>query len=132
MSCASNIRDITGIRNSKNITTFTQAAVIAALSDAGYMKSYAEEVCMAREEFIASVNSEFSGKLYAYPSRGNFVLIKCADEKVKAGVIAGLEENNIFVRNVSQSESLHECFRITIGTRGQMRRVCEAVRRIIL
>ena len=132
VSCEGNIKDISGIRNSKNITTFAQTAVIAALSDAGYMKSYAEEVCRARGQFTASVNSLFAEKLLAYPSRGNFVLVRCIESELKAGIIAGLEEENIFVRNVSQSESLHDCFRVTIGTCGQMQMVLDALRKIIL
>ena len=103
VSCERNILDITGIRNSKNITTFAQAAVIAALSDTKYMNSYVEEVRRAREKFIAALNSEFSRKLYAYPSRGNFVLVRCMNGVMKSRVIAGLEGGNIFVRNVSQS-----------------------------
>ena len=132
VSCADNIKDISGIRNSKNITTFAQAAVIAALSDVKYMKGYADEVCRAREQFTDSVNSLFAGKLRAYPSMGNFVLVRCVVGGLKAGIIAGLEEENIFVRNVSQSESVHDCFRVTIGTREQMQRVIEALRKIIL
>ena len=131
VSCEDNISDISSVRNSKNITTFAQTAVIAALSDVKYMKDYAEEVCAAREEFTEKVNTEFFGRLYAYPSRGNFVLVRCENNALKARILAGLEEHNIFVRNVSQSESLRECFRVTIGTRKQMQRVIEALKEII-
>ena len=131
VSCRQNISDISSIRNSKNVTTFAQAAVIAALSDTDYMKSYVREVCSAREMFVERVNEEFSGGLRAYESRGNFVLVKCEGERLKLRVIAGLEKHNIFVRNVSQSEALRCCFRVTIGTREQMSRVLRALSEII-
>ena len=79
----------------------------------------------------ATLTAEFLGRLYAYPSRGNFVLVRCERTELKAGIIYVLEEHNIFVRNVSQSESLRECFRVTIGTRKQMQRVIEALKEII-
>ena len=132
VSCGQNISDISSIRNSKNVTTFAQSAVIAALSDVKYMNDYVEEVCAAREMFTEKVNTDFSGGLYAYPSRGNFVLVRCRDESMKQKIIAGLEERNIFVRNVSQSEALRCCFRITIGTRKQMNRVLQALREILI
>ena len=131
VSCAQNISDINSIRNSKNITTFTQAAAIAALDDADYMRAYAEEVKRARKFFIDSVNKKFSRELYAYDSKGNFVLVRCKVSGLKEKVIAGFESENIFVRNVSQSKSLHDCFRITIGTREQMQRVLDVLREIM-
>lgn len=131
VSCAKNISDITKIRNSKGITTFTQEAVIAALNDTDYMNSYACEVKRAREYFIEAVNTKFSRELYAYSSMGNFVLVKCINPDVKQKLISGLEEHNIFVRNVSQSESLRDCWRITIGTTRHMQRVVEVLKEVL-
>ena len=131
VSCEQNIADISGIRNSKNITTFAQSAVIAAFSDMNYMNSYVQEVRRAREYFTENINAEFAGELHAYPSMGNFVLVKCIDERMKHKILGGLEEQNIFVRNVSQSASLSCCFRVTIGTCEQMNRVLHALREII-
>lgn len=132
VSCAENISDISSIRNSKNISTFTQTAAIGALSDVNYMKNYAEEVKLARNDFIEALNSEFADELHAFGSMGNFVLVRCKTYELKVKIIAELEELNIFVRNVSQSKTLHECFRITIGTRKQMQKVIEAFRKIIV
>ena len=131
VSCERNISDITNIRNSKNVTTFAQTAVIAALEDAEYMRSYVAEVQNARGWFTGIINTEFSRELYAYPSMGNFVLVRCIDTAKKQEIISGLEERNIFVRNVSQSLSLNGCWRITIGTVHQMMRVVDALREII-
>ena len=43
VSCRQNISDISSIRNSKNVTTFAQTAVIAALSDVKYMQDYVHQ-----------------------------------------------------------------------------------------
>ena len=131
VSCAENISAISAARNSKGVTTFAQVAAIAALSDVEYMRSYVREVCEAKEVFTENVNSEFSGRLHAYTSRGNFVLVRCFPDRLKDAIMAGLEERNIFARNVSQSKSLHGCFRVTIGTCGQMKRVIKALREIL-
>lgn len=131
VSCAENISAISAARNSKGVTTFAQAATFAALSDAEYMRKYVYEVCEARKIFTENVNAEFSGRLHAYASRGNFVLVRCFPDGLKESIMAGLEGRNIFVRNVSQSKSLHGCFRVTIGTPGQMARVIESLREIL-
>lgn len=127
VSCAGNISDVNNIRNSKNVTTFTQTAATAALSDVEYMNAYVEQVRKSEIYFVDAINNEFADKLFAYHSRGNFVLVKCRIPDLKLKVLTGLEERNIFVRNIS----LDDCIRITLGTREQMCEVINALRNII-
>ena len=115
-----NIKYISSIRNPKNITTFAQEAVIGALSDVSYMRQYVCEVNRAKEYFISEINEHCNGKLFAYNSHANFVLIKCCDRLTKSEVINYLERNDVFIRNISQSESVMNCIRVTIGTVEQM------------
>lgn len=123
-----NINYISSIRNPKNITTFAQEAVIGALSDVGYMKSYVEEVNRAKRMFIDAINNDFSGILTAYESHANFVMIQCRDHQIKDGLMGYLISNNIFIRNLNQSEKVSNCVRVTIGTAEQMRRVMSVIR----
>ena len=105
----------------------TQVAASAALSDIAYMQEYAKEVKAARSYFTIVVNEEFPF-LHAYESHGNFVLIKCRDHDLKMSLIKHFEDHDIFVRNVSQSKLVLNCFRITIGTKKQMDIVLSAMR----
>ncbi len=124
-----NIQAISRIRNPKNITTFTQTAALAAFEDAAYMRTYVKEVCRARERFVTEMNREpLSRHFKAFPSRGNFVLVRCDSEKTKAAILAWYESRDIYVRNVSQSESLKDCVRVSIGTIEQTEKVIEATK----
>ena len=127
LASAENIQAISNIRNPKNITTFAQEAAIGALSDISHMRSYVAEVIKARDFFIDFINNNFSGRLMAYPSHGNFVLIDCLDIQTKSDLLKYLEDNNIFIRAVSQSESLKNCVRITIGKMHQMKIVANCI-----
>lgn len=120
-----NIGYISSIRNPKNIATFAQEAAIGVLSDIDYMKRYVAEVNKAKEFFVNEL-SRFDW-IKKFPSDGNFVLLECSAPSVKLGLIKFLEENNIFVRNISQTEHIKDyCIRITIGTTEQMKRVIVA------
>ncbi len=124
----SNIEAVSRIRNPKNITTFTQVAATEALRHQDHMWAYVEEVKAARSFFIEALNGQpYADRYEAFPSEGNFVLIRCRDAMVKAATLQFLEQNNIFIRNVSQAESLANCVRITIGTREQMQRVLDVL-----
>lgn len=127
IASADNIKSISNIRNPKNITTFAQESVIGALSDIEYMRSYVQEVIKARAFFIKSVNELYNTKFTAYDSHANFVVVKCCNSLTKSEIINYLESRNIFVRSISQSESVRDCIRVTIGTIEQMKRVLQAM-----
>ncbi len=129
IASAANIQAISRIRNPKNIMTFTQVAAIAALQDADYMRAYAEEVKMARALLIGGMNSApLSAHFRAFPSFGNFVLVRCDSADTKAKILDWYESRDIYVRPVSQSESLTDCIRISIGTSKQIETVLQATR----
>ena len=123
MASVENINYISSIRNPKNITTFAQEAVIGALSDVNYMREYVAEVNMAKANFIKEINDNYSNKFTAYESHANYVMIRCCDRLTKSEIINYLERKDVFIRNISQSESVKECIRITIGTVEQMKYV---------
>lgn len=123
---------ISRIRNPKNITTYTQIAAMAALEDPEYMWRYVEEVIRAREWFYTAMqdSKKFNG-LVIYPSKGNFILIKCPSVDIKAKIYYYLRENNIYVRQLSQNSILLNCIRVTIGTKSQMKRVFDSMGEIL-
>lgn len=127
LSAEQNIRSLNKIRNAKNITTFAQEVAIAALSDINYTQSYVEEVLLAKEYFCKELKN-FEKYISIYKSNANFVLIKCKSYKIKANLFRYLDNQNIYVRNLTQSPKLYNCIRITIGTQAQMQIVLEAIK----
>lgn len=133
VSSVDNIDAISRIRNPKNISTLTQIAVIAALSNIDYMWRYVEEVNLAKAEFLKNIQSGVLNKwIRVYPSKGNFVLLKCRDIKLRSKIYYLLREKKIYVRQLGQSASVLNCIRITVGTRDQMEKVYKALCEILL
>lgn len=128
ISSATNINNISKVRNPKNITTFAQEAVISALSDLEYTFAYVKEVNEAKIEFTDFLNSINRG-IIPYPSEGNFILMKFPNTILKEDFLNFMGVNNIFIRNLSHSDLLINCLRITIGTRSQMERVSDTILR---
>ncbi len=128
MASKNNIDYISSIKNPKNITTFTQVAAIAVLDDVDYMRNYVKEVKKAMAMFEKEL-SNYPDRLSFNHGEANFLLVKCKEKGDKEKIISYLEDNNIFVRNVSQTEMLRDyCFRITIGTTEQMQRVANVIK----
>ena len=127
-----NIDLISRIRNPKNIPTVTQVAVLAALRNTDYMWRYVSEVRAAREQFIQSLErEELASYIHVFDSRANFVLVKCRDIAAKSRIYYSLRKKSIYIRQLSQSSSLLDCVRITIGTREQMKVVYEELNKIL-
>lgn len=123
----SNIDYISSIRNPKNITTFAQEAAIGALSDIDYMKAYVSEVRKAKEQFISAMD-KLTNYLSCVYGGGNFVLLTLKNASDKSLLIQKLINENIYIRDVSQTKYLEEyCLRVTIGTREQMTRVAKVI-----
>lgn len=133
VSSVDNIDAISRVRNPKNISTLTQVAVTAALTNTGYMWRYVEEVNLAREQFVKKLQgAEWDRWIKVYPSEANFVLIKCRDINTKSNIYYSLRKRGIYVRQLSQSSNVLDCIRITIGTRAQMERVYQALRNVLI
>lgn len=132
VSSPDNIDAINRIRNAKNIQTISQVAAIAALEHADYMWRYVEEVNAAREWFYQQLSqSGFPEIKRVYPSASNFLLVQCRDLNTKSRICYALRERKIYVRQLSQSASVLNCIRITIGTQSQMERVYNALAEIL-
>lgn len=121
-----NVQFVNRIRNPKNLSTFAQEAACGALSDIKYMWEYVKEVNSAKEWFSKELMS-FRECFTLLPSHGNFILIKFSDYERKRALLAYLADNNVFVRDVTQAESLRNCFRITMGTLEQMKKVVKII-----
>ena len=126
ISSKTNINNISKVRNPKNFTTFSQEATIAALSDVGYTMNYVEEVKLSRARFYDFLIQLDKG-IKPIRSEGNFMLMQFKSEEIKSKFIAFMENNNIFLRNLTHSPLLLNCLRITIGTKDQMNFVSDRI-----
>jgi histidinol-phosphate aminotransferase len=124
-----NVFQVSKIRNSKNIGTTTQVAVIAALRDINYMQFYVEEVLKAKEQFCENLTDLHFVKTF-FESKANFVLVKFKDRHFKELVNLKLKENYIYVRDLQHSILLENCLRFTIGTTEQMATVIRVLKSI--
>lgn len=121
-----NVAFVNRIRNPKNLSTFAQEAAIAALSDICYMKNYVSDVRDGMQYFIRESES-FKDKYHVYASAGNFMLVRFHSYEEKKSLMSFLSQRNVFVRDTTQDPMLNACFRITIGTREQMKGVIAAI-----
>lgn len=125
IASAENVRFVNRIRNPKNISTIAQEAAIAALEDKAYMLSYVSQVLEGKEYMVQA--------LQAFPAIqvnngfGNFLLLKFPSRVEKLALIDFLAERKIYVRDTMQSPIVHDCFRITCGTKQQMEQVVKAI-----
>lgn len=125
-----NVEYISRIRNSKNISTFAQEAAIGALSDVEYMQRYVGEVKKAQAYFL-DASKAFSEWFIVVPSYGNFNMAICKNNRIKRDVLKHLENNNIFIRPLNQTDFLRDRgIRFTIGTIDQMRKVIECLKNL--
>lgn len=121
-----NVQFVNRIRNPKNISTITQTAAQAALEDVDYMWKYVQATEEGKKWFIKETKQ--LPRLHVHESFGNFVLVQLETYEEKIALIHYLAERNIFVRDTMQSPIVHNCFRITCGTKEQMKHVAEIVK----
>lgn len=121
-----NVQFVNRIRNPKNISTITQTAAQAALEDVEYMWDYVRATKEGKQWFIAEMNT--LSQLHVHESYGNFVLVQLPTYEEKVALIQYLAKKNIFVRDTMQSPIVHNCFRITCGTKEQMKQVAEQIK----
>ena len=121
-----NVQFINKIRNPKNLSTFAQVAGCAALSDTQYMWNYVDEVHRGKDYFTEFM-LKYADKLRVHPSHGNFSLIEFQTYEDKIALLNYLADNNIFVRDTTQAPMVRNCFRITIGTIEQMKKVVDVI-----
>ena len=121
------INRLFGMKQPYNITTATEAAVIASFKDADYLNCNARKIVSERERMIALL-SDIEG-LEPLPSGGNYVLCKLATGRAKP-VFHDLATRGIFLRNFS-SPRLKDYFRISVGRPNETDIVITALKELV-
>ncbi|MBK9109964.1 MAG: histidinol-phosphate aminotransferase family protein [Saprospiraceae bacterium] len=76
-------------------------------------------------------SDEFKNVLYAYPSQGNFLLIKVYNEDLFSKLAESLASNGIKVLNANNFSMLENTFRVSIGTPKENQMFLEILKNII-
>lgn len=118
-----NINILKKNRNSKEINSFAQVAVIEALKNFDIYRKRIAEIIAQKESFIEFINS-LDGGITAYESMANFVVIKTY---YLAELLEWLENNKILIRDRRGMYFMDDCARVSIGTPIEMQRLKEVI-----
>jgi histidinol-phosphate aminotransferase len=110
------VEAIAKVRSPNSITTQALAAAEAAMRDQAHLAKVTSEIIELRESFREKTQSL---GLQAMPSEGNFVLVRFDNDDQAKAIYDGLLEVGIIVRPMG-SYDLHDCLRVTVGTREEM------------
>ena len=118
LSHPDNIMNVNKVRNGKEINSISQIAAIYSLINFIQVKKNIDDTILIRNKFYKSVN--LLKGFEAFYSNANFILIR--NKKYK-NILKLLVKNKILVRDRSSMYGLDYCFRVTIGTKSQMKKV---------
>ncbi len=105
--------EIDKVRPPFNVNVLTMAAVDFLLDHLDVLDAQAAQVCEERERLAPALRA--IGGVQAFASSANFVLLRVADAP---GVFDRLLQHGILVKDVSTMDALlHNCLRVTVGTR---------------
>jgi histidinol-phosphate aminotransferase len=114
------------IRGPFNVSASGQAAALAAIEDAAFVRSTREHNRTTRDAFAHDLASLGNSGLRVLPSEANFVLVMFDDAERALRVQDAIGEAGFAVRHLGGA--LSHALRITIGTADQMRQVASAIR----
>jgi len=106
------IAELNKVRAPYNVNALTQAAVVALLSEAGWIAEQAAAIRAERGR-LESALARLPGTT-VFPTQTNFVLVRVADANA---VFEGLKARRILIKNLhAWHPLLANCLRITVGT----------------
>jgi len=117
------------IRVPENISVLTQAAALAALEDAAYIRTNTQLVIKSREYFQNEI-SQVPG-IRVFPSKGNSVLLNVDNTgKTAKEFVQHILGKGYIVRNLSGGRNLpgEGFIRVTVGTQEDMENVAEIIK----
>lgn len=122
LSSEENIRVLKKNRNSKEINSLAQIAVVEALQNFVIYEQRIKEIIAERESFCIFINGLHSS-IKAFDSMANFVVIKT---NYIADLLEWLESKHILIRDRRGMYFMDDSARVSIGTPEQMRRLKSA------
>ena len=123
ISNLNNIAVINKIRNGKEVSSIAQISASTALIHYDKIKNRINDLIEVRDWFFNELKQ--LPNYTVFPSFANFLLVRHLNSRE---VISALSRNRVLVRDRSTMHILENCFRITIGTKGEMNRVLEILK----
>ena len=121
---ADNIIDtLNKVRSPFNVSRVAQDAAIAALKDKGFLRGSIEHNSKWLPWLLESVNK---AGFEAFPSVGNFLLVRIPSPLTASDVDAFLQKKGIILRRM-ETYGLHDCLRLSVGLEQENRAVVEAL-----
>ncbi len=121
------INAVSRIKSPFNVNGAAQAAGLAALNDKEWLAGQYQLNLQGKHSLVASFRSL---SLKVYDSEGNFVLVDFGSPEKAKQVVAALEAQHIFIRDVT-SYKLPNCLRVTVGTPEQITLLVTAVESLL-
>jgi histidinol-phosphate aminotransferase len=121
------VNHIIDIKSPYNLSVTSEAALIAALNEAGSLMAEVKKIVRERERMYKLLQSIDGIELF--PSEGNFILCGFAEGKVD-DVYQGLANQGIFVRKFD-SPRLSNHFRISVGKPHQTDRLISVIKELV-
>ena len=111
-----------------NINALTQASANFALQNIAVFNEQAEKICQQREILFKALQSlEY---VQVFPSQANFILFKVLKGNAD-DVHEKLLTHKIIIKNVSSSEFLENCLRVTVGSEDENNAFLNALNSIL-
>ena len=111
------------VKDSYNMSRLAQAATLAALKDAEWMRENARKIMATRDRLTAALDDL---GLSPYRSESNFVLVDCGSIEEAVRLFEGLGQRKIYVRYFDLPR-VNSCLRITIGLDKEIDALLEAL-----
>ena len=100
-----------------NVNQLAQVMATASLSDDAFYTQVVQETCARRDALIAELGE--MNHVRVYPSGGNFLLLRWADEKEADTMAQRLSQQGLIVRQLKDYR-LSDCLRVTVGSEEAM------------
>src|SRR4029453_859726 len=107
-------REIAKAKLPYNVNAITLAAAEVMLKHRAEFAARAKAIAQERDDFLSRLRG-IAG-LHPFPSKANFVLVRCDRLPARTVFRRLVEEHGILVRDVSSGAGLAECLRISVGT----------------
>jgi len=107
-----------------NVNALSQRIALERLADTELYAQQVQRIVRERERLTSEL-SKIQTVQAVFPSEGNFLLVRCVDER---RLFEALRMQGIIVRDRSYDVHCSGCLRITVGTEAENDRLLEAVR----
>jgi len=120
------VRYIDRIKLPYNINRVSAGLAIQALSNTEQLRKLCSNIIDERERLAQQLKNL---GVSVFPSNANFLLVRCPGARSVVRRLA--EESGIIIRDMSDKPLLADCFRITVGTPKENKKLIQALKNLL-